>query len=174
MTSKEVGTRPLFMKKNKLTPKQAMFVKEYLVDLNCTQAAIRAGYSKKTSYSIGQELLKKIEIQEAVKKAMEKREAKVALDAQFVLNGLKEIYAKCTQQEEVYKSVYVKGKGEKMVKTKGHFNPASASKALELIGKHLGMFPTSVKLSGDKNNPLPSGVNIYLPSNGRDGEIKID
>lgn len=52
--------------KNKLTPKQQKFIKEYLIDLNATQAAIRAGYSKKTAYSHGQRLLKNVEIQERI------------------------------------------------------------------------------------------------------------
>ena len=45
-----------------MTPKQEIFVREYAIDLNATQAAIRAGYSEKTAYSIGQENLKKPEI----------------------------------------------------------------------------------------------------------------
>src|SRR5918996_6163131 len=49
-----------------LTPKQARFVEEYLVDLNATQAAIRAGYSERTACSIGFENLRKPEIQEAL------------------------------------------------------------------------------------------------------------
>ena len=49
-----------------MTPKQTRFVEEYLVDLNATQAAIRAGYSAKTAYSIGQENLSKPEIANAV------------------------------------------------------------------------------------------------------------
>ena len=49
-----------------LTPKQAKFVEEYLVDFNATQAAIRAGYSEKTAYSQGQRLLKYVEIQAAL------------------------------------------------------------------------------------------------------------
>jgi phage terminase small subunit len=49
-----------------LTPKQAKFVEEYLADLNATQAALRAGYSEKTAYSIGFENLRKPEIQEAL------------------------------------------------------------------------------------------------------------
>lgn len=51
-----------------LTPKQALFVAEYLKDLNATQAAIRAGYSEKTAYSIGNENLRKPEIAEAIQK----------------------------------------------------------------------------------------------------------
>lgn len=52
-----------------LTAKQQRFVEEYLVDLNATQAAVRAGYSKKTAGAIGGENLEKPEIQEAIQKA---------------------------------------------------------------------------------------------------------
>lgn len=55
-------------KKKRLTPKRIRFVDEYLVDLNATQAAIRAGYSPKTAYSIGFEILKKPEIQDEIAK----------------------------------------------------------------------------------------------------------
>ena len=50
----------------KLTPKQQRFVDEYLIDLNATQAAIRAGYSPKTAHSIGAENLIKPEVQKAI------------------------------------------------------------------------------------------------------------
>ena len=49
-----------------MTGKQLKFISEYTKDFNATQAAIRAGYSPKTAYSIGQELLKKAEIQQAM------------------------------------------------------------------------------------------------------------
>lgn len=54
-----------------ITPKNKRFINEYLMDLNATQAAIRAGYSKKTAYSIGHEILKKPEIREFVQKKLE-------------------------------------------------------------------------------------------------------
>ena len=56
-----------------LTPKQARFVEEYLVDLNATQAAIRAGYSAKTAYSQGQRLLSHVEVRRAIQKAQDAR-----------------------------------------------------------------------------------------------------
>lgn len=68
-----------------LTAKQAAFVQEYLVDLNATQAAIRAGYSKKTAYSIGQENLCKPEIQEAIQEEMRKRAERTEITADKVL-----------------------------------------------------------------------------------------
>lgn len=62
-----------------LTEKQRRFCEEYTIDLNATQAAIRAGYSEKTSYSIGQENLKKPEIQTYIKKFLEEvRTEKIA------------------------------------------------------------------------------------------------
>lgn len=68
-----------------LTAKQKLFVKEYLVDLNATQAAIRAGYSAKTANEIGAQNLAKLSIQEAIQKGMDKRAAKVEITAEMVL-----------------------------------------------------------------------------------------
>lgn len=52
-----------------LTARQEDFVREFLLDLNATQAAIRAGYSASTAYSQGQRLLKNVEVQAAIAKA---------------------------------------------------------------------------------------------------------
>lgn len=71
-----------------LTPKQARFVEEYLVDLNATQAAIRAGYSEKTAYSIGEENLRKPEIASAVQSAMAERSKRTEITADRVLKEL--------------------------------------------------------------------------------------
>jgi len=64
----------------KLTLKQKRFVQEYLVDLNATQAAIRAGYSKRSSSAIANETLAKPEIKAAIAEAMEKRGKRVGID----------------------------------------------------------------------------------------------
>ena len=75
----------------KLTSKQGAFCEEYLIDLNATQAAIRAGYSKKTAQRIGSENLSKPLIQERIEELKAKRSDSVALDAKYVLNRLVEI-----------------------------------------------------------------------------------
>lgn len=75
----------------KLTNKQKLFVKEYLIDLNATQAAIRAGYSKGTANKIGTELLGKTSISNAIQKAMDKRTERTKINADYVLNRLVEI-----------------------------------------------------------------------------------
>ena len=74
-----------------LTPKQQRFVEEYLIDLNATQAAIRAGYSEKTAKSIGQENLTKPDIQKAIEEAQNKRQEQTQIDAAYVLKRLVEI-----------------------------------------------------------------------------------
>ena len=74
-----------------LTAKQQTFVEEYLLDLNATQAAIRAGYSKKTARFIGCENLTKPNIAAAVASAMQERSARVQLEADDVLRHLKAI-----------------------------------------------------------------------------------
>ncbi|MEK4513610.1 terminase small subunit [Paenibacillus sp. FSL K6-2524] len=74
-----------------LTPKQKTFVQEYLVDLNATQAAIRAGYSVKTAEAIGHENLRKPKIAEAIEKAMDKRSERTEITADRVLQELAKI-----------------------------------------------------------------------------------
>lgn len=69
-----------------LSKKQEKFVSEYLVDLNATQAAIRAGYSKKTAKSIGQENLTKPDIQKAVSAKQQEHQIKTGITTERVLN----------------------------------------------------------------------------------------
>lgn len=74
-----------------LTPRQQCFVSEYLVDLNATQAAIRAGYSAKTASSQGERLLRNVEVADAVQAAMKAREDRTAITQDMVLRELAKI-----------------------------------------------------------------------------------
>lgn len=74
-----------------LTAKQQRFCEEYLIDLNATQAAIRAGYSEKTAKEIASENLTKPNIAEFIQKALEERSERTKVDADYVLNRLSEI-----------------------------------------------------------------------------------
>lgn len=74
-----------------LTAKQRRFVEEYLVDLNATQAAIRAGYSSKTAASIGEENLRKPDIAKAVQEAQEARSKRTKITQDMVLAELAKI-----------------------------------------------------------------------------------
>jgi phage terminase small subunit len=74
-----------------LTPKQQRFVDEYLLDLNATQAAIRAGYSAKTAGAVGHENLRKPEIADAIAGAQQKRSARTEITQDMVLRELAKI-----------------------------------------------------------------------------------
>lgn len=73
-----------------LTAKQERFVGEYLLDLNATQAAIRAGYSEKTAKSQGQRLLTNVDVARALSEAQAKRAERTEIDADWVLRRLGE------------------------------------------------------------------------------------
>lgn len=138
----------------KLTPKQARFVHEYLVDLNATQAAIRAGYKKKNAYQIGSENLRKPQIQAALQEARETQEARTQITADRVLRELARVAF-----ADVTDVTYIEGGHVRLMDSieltedqraaiayvkEGAFGPEvklnDKIKALELIGKHLGMF----------------------------------
>ena len=116
----------------KLNNKQERFCREYIIDLNATRAAIRAEYSEKTSYSIGQRLLKKVECQEYIQELMNKRASKVAITAEDVLKDL-------IDTRDTLRDVMVQ-------KDDNGFNIIDTSavngriKANELLGKHLQLF----------------------------------
>ena len=78
-------------KPRRLTAKQQCFIEEYLIDLNATQAAIRAGFSPKTAYSQGQRLLKNVEIKAAIDKAFRQRSERTRVDADKVIRELARI-----------------------------------------------------------------------------------
>ncbi|WP_040985571.1 terminase small subunit [Oceanobacillus jeddahense] len=73
-----------------LSDKQQMFVDEYIIDLNATQAAIRAGYSKKTARSQGQRMLTKVDIQEAIQKRLDEKQEKLIMKQDEILIRLTE------------------------------------------------------------------------------------
>jgi phage terminase small subunit len=75
----------------KLTKKQSVFVEEYLVDLNATQAAIRAGYSEKTAHVIGAKLVNKSLVADAIAVRMRDREARTQITQDKVLREISPI-----------------------------------------------------------------------------------
>lgn len=134
----------------KLTAKQEAFCLEYLKDLNATQAAIRAGYSVKTANQIGPENLVKLGISERIAELMEKRNEKVEINAEWVLRKAVELHDRCSQ------SVAVTDKeGNPIKDDEGNpiyaFEHTGVSKALDLIGKHVGVnaFKHVVEHSGE-------------------------
>ena len=123
-----------------LTPKQKLFCKEYLIDFNATQAAIRAGYSENGAASTAVHLLKNPKIQKAVAEGRGKVADQTPIDQNYVLSRLAEIVERCMQHEPV-RDRSGKPTGEY------RFDSRGAVKALELLGKHNGMFMNRVKLT---------------------------
>ena len=117
----------------KLTPKQTAFCQEYVLDLNATQAAIRAGYSKKTANEQGARALAKVSVGTQVKRLLDERTRRVEVDADFVVRTL---------VENVQRSMQAVGVLDNEGNPIGQYryNGAVANKALELLGRHLGMF----------------------------------
>ncbi len=74
-----------------LTKKQRLFVDEYLIDLNATQAAIRAGYSTRRAAEIGYQLLQRPEVAQAIQAAMAERSRRTEVEADYVIRRLREI-----------------------------------------------------------------------------------
>lgn len=146
-----------------LNERQKLFVAEYLIDLNATQAALRAKYSEKTAAFIGAENLKKPQIQEAIKKAMGEREKRTEVTQDRVLRELAASaffdiadYAEVTENGVTLKQTQAIPKekraaivGIKEGQSGIEVKMADKLKALELIGKHLGMFTDKLEMKAE-------------------------
>lgn len=139
-----------------LNDRQQLFVAEYIKDLNATQAAIRAGYSENTAGSQGHDLLKKPEIAEAIELAMDERARAVGIDANWVLQQAVTLHRRCMQDV----LPLTDRKGNQIYDDEGNalfaFNAAGAAKALELVGKHVGVgaFDNKLTLQGPDGGPV--------------------
>lgn len=166
----------------KLTPKQFLFVKEYLVDLNGTQAAIRAGYSARTAHAISEENLRKPYIAAAIQEAMDKRAERVDLTADRVLEEikhaafldpidlfsddgrllpLKEMPERARRAisgievEEIYDGT---GKDRQLIGYLKKIKLVSKEGTLTLAGRNLNLW----KEVGSKDNPLNAAVTVTM------------
>lgn len=147
----------------RLTAKQKRFIEEYLIDLNATQAAIRAGYSPDTAKSIGSENLTKPDIRARIDQAMAERSKRTGVNADRVVMELAKVafvnaadvintedatlkeYA-LPEDTAAIQSVKVKTFGEDGIERE--IKMADKLKALELLGRHMGMFKDRVEVSG--------------------------
>jgi phage terminase small subunit len=141
----------------KLTEKQQRFVDEYLIDLNATQAAIRAGYSAKTADTQGSRLLGNVKVQQAIAERMAERSKRTGINQDRVVLELAKIaFVKMSDiideegrirpdaAEEDLACVeaikYKRSDSEAGSSVESEVRLASKLKALELLGKHLGMW----------------------------------
>lgn len=126
-----------------LTPKQQKFVEEYLKNYHVTNAAIAAGYSKKSAYSMGSQLLKNIKVRAAINEARAKSFDKNKLTPERILADIAIIKERCMQGVEVKDA-----KGNPTGEWK--FEPYAAIKCCEFEANYIGMLNGP---GSDKENP---------------------
>lgn len=119
-----------------MNARRERFVAEYLIDLNATQAAIRAGYSEKSAIMTGSRLLTFDDVCEAIEKGKQEQAKRNELSADWILARLK-------RESEL------EGKGA---------THAARIAALNLLGKHFGLFPDKVQHSGSPGQPIEINV----------------
>ena len=120
------------------TDKQKKFCKEYVIDYNGTQAAIRAGYSEKTAKVQASQLLREEKILTTIKNLQKEQMQELCLCEEKVIKDLCSILIRCMSAEPVMEWDYEE---HDYVKTGEYqFDSKGALKAIELLGKHLGMF----------------------------------
>lgn len=154
----------------KLTPKQIKFIDEYLIDLNATQAAIRAGYSKKTAQRIGSENLSKPLLQAEIQKRRNKLQTKCEITQERVLRELAAIafasgadFAKVVTggafdtvrmipTDKLLPEKLAAIAGVKMTANGVEVKLHDKVRALEMLGKYLGLFDGSGGQEKSDNN----------------------
>ncbi len=147
-----------------LTPKQQRFVEEYLIDLNATQAAIRAGYSPRTANEQGAQNLAKLSISEAIAEAQAKREERTQITQDYVLTNIQKVIERCMQVQQVDNCLTQTEDGE--LAQAFMFKEQGALKGLELLGKHLGMFVDQKKVDVTTNGESinkPTVIELVAP-----------
>jgi phage terminase small subunit len=134
---------------------QERFVQEYMLDLNIGAAAVRAGYREARD---GYTLMELDAVRERIREAQEERAKRLEVKSDWVVQQLRMIVERCMELEPVT------DKGQLVLETDAFgevraivkFNAAGATKALELLGKHIGMFTDKVEHSGSIDMAEPS------------------
>lgn len=127
-----------------MTPKQAAFVREYLIDLNATQSAIRAGYSESTASEQGSRLLGNVKVAEAIAQAKDERADKCDIDALWVLREAKATYEAARSLDKL----------------------SEANTALGLIGKHVNVNAFEERIATKLSGSVATEIRLVGPDAG--------
>lgn len=181
---------------SKLTAKQQCFIDEYLIDLNATQAAIRAGYSAKTAYAKGSEMNKRFAVEIAQAQAVRSKRTEITQDA--VLRELAKIgfsnmldyvsvtdggdlvpdFSALTRDQaaaigEVTIEEYTEGRGDDAQNVKRtKFKLSDKRAALVDMGRHLGMFKDKVEITGADGKPVDMNLRVVF-ENGEESPVQV-
>jgi len=139
------------------TDKQEKFCQEYLIDMNATQAAIRAGFSKKTANEQGSQLLAKLSIKKRIQELADQNAAAAEVTPALVLTVIKETMHRCSQD---VRPVIVKGVQAKELDGEGNehpvyrFDSTGVYRGAELLGRYLTLFTDKTELTGAGGQPI--------------------
>lgn len=144
-----------------------LFANEYLIDLNATQAYIRANNNEceyNTAKAYAYKLLQDITVRTRVRELMDERSKDTLIDAKYVVDGLNEVYLRAMQAKPVlewdYEAKEFKETGEYQ------FDSHGANKALELLGKHVAMFTDKTEVKNTGGIKVITGKDIDEPTDG--------
>ena len=131
-----------------MTDKQKRFCDEYLIDCNATQAAIRAGYSDKTAYAIGEQNLRKLELKNYIQKRMEEHASEKVATADEVIQYLTSVLRGSSEGEEIVVEGIGDGCSEARTMKKAP-SEKERLKAAELLGKRYGLFKENLDVHAE-------------------------
>lgn len=167
-----------------MTKKQKLFCEEYLIDLNATQAAIRAGYSPESARQSGTDNMKNPYIRARIEKAMAERSRRTGVNAERVVLELAKIAFvnagmiidatdatlktdAAPEDLAAIQSIKVKDMGDMGIERE--IRMADKLKALELLGRHLGMFNDKIRLDAKLDTGKLDSILAQLQDGAHDG-----
>ena len=167
-----------------MNDKHKAFASEYVIDYNATQAAIRAGYSEKTAYSQGNRLLKNVDVQALIKELEAKASKRTEVSKDMVIKELARIAfvdprnlfdeegrpkdirfldsdtAAALSSVDIYEEFDYNGDEKELMGYTKKYKWADKLRALEMLGKHLGMFTDKVHVEGTVDTGSDKLANI--------------
>ena len=153
-----------------LTPKQSRFVDEYMIDLNATQASIRAGYSRNGADVQGVRLLGNASVKAALQERMAARSQRTEITQDYVLTTIKDTVERCRQAKPVLRSDGTPVLAELEDGTEApmyEFDAPAVLRGCELLGKHLKLFTDKVEHSGDDPTTRPNVTVLFIEPSGK-------
>lgn len=134
----------------KLTARQERFCLEYVKDLNGTQAAIRAGYAPKAARAQGSMVLRNVNVSARVAELLKVSAARSEVTVDWIVAKIREVAGRCLQEQPVLVNGVPTGEWK--------FDASNGLKALELLGRHVGMFSEK---AGDAATPPLEGLKHF-------------
>lgn len=148
---------PVFTSEKGFTDKMEKFCQEYLIDMNSSAAAKRAGYSESTASEQGCRLLTKVKIKRRIKELAEQNATAAEITPELVLTTIKATMERCSQD---IKPVMTKGKQSLEIGEDGaehpvfKFDSQGVFRGAELLGRYLTLFTDKTELSGVNGQPI--------------------